>query len=127
MTHGIVNEDLLKKVDNRFLLTVAASKRSRQLQEGAHSLVEDSGQPPVLNALEEILQDKIGIRVVDAPIEVVSPVGRRFVQSVALKEDAPKARAAEPAAKSKKKEEKEDAESKKKQTAKSKKKKSVVA
>jgi DNA-directed RNA polymerase subunit omega len=133
MIHENISEELLKKLDNRFLLTVAASKRSRQLQEGAHPLVDEAGVPPVLIALEEILEDKIGIRVVEAPVEVVSPVGRRFVQSVALKEEAvveaEKPKVAEPAAKAKKKEDKEadDAEAKKKQTAKSKKKKSVVA
>jgi DNA-directed RNA polymerase subunit omega len=132
MIHENISEELLKKLDNRFLLTVAASKRSRQLQEGAHPLVDEVGVPPVLIALEEILEDKIGIRVVEAPVEVVSPVGRRFVQSSAPKEE-PVAETSKPkeldAAKAKKKDDKEadDAEAKKKQTAKSKKKKSVVA
>lgn len=123
MMHEIVNEDLLKKVDNRFLLTVAAAKRSRQVQEGAHPLVEEKGLPPVLTALEEILQDKIGIRVLEVPVEEPMPMRRQA--PVTVKEEAPKAKEAEPRAK--KKEEKEDADSKKKQTAKSKKKKSVVA
>lgn len=63
----ITSEDLLKHVNNRFLLTVAAAKRSRQLQEGSKPLTEEEGLPVVLTALEEIKEGKIS--VVTRPIE----------------------------------------------------------
>ncbi len=60
----LVLEELLDKVRNRFLLTVAAARRARQLKEGAKRLIDaDENEVPVIVALDEILEDKIRIEV----------------------------------------------------------------
>jgi DNA-directed RNA polymerase subunit omega len=60
----LVLEELLDKVRNRFLLTVAAARRARQIRDGAKVLIDaPDGEPPVIVALDEILEDKIRIEV----------------------------------------------------------------
>jgi DNA-directed RNA polymerase subunit omega len=60
----LVLEELLDKVKNRFLLTVAAARRARQIRDGAKVLIDaPEGEPPVIVALDEILEDKIRIEV----------------------------------------------------------------
>jgi len=50
---------LLKKVDSRYTLVVAAAKRARQLAEGAHRLTKCASDKPVTIALNEINENKI--------------------------------------------------------------------
>ncbi len=50
---------LLKKVDCRYTLVVAAAKRARQLSEGAHRLTRCASDKPVTIALNEINENKI--------------------------------------------------------------------
>lgn len=52
---------LTKKFPNRFLLTLAAAKRARQIKEGARPLIEDEGVVPIMTALEELRTDKIEV------------------------------------------------------------------
>ncbi len=56
---------ILEKVPNRFLLSVALSKRARQLQEGAKSLIDNNTEslPPVLTALYEMGLGKFNVVV----------------------------------------------------------------
>jgi DNA-directed RNA polymerase omega subunit len=60
-----VMEELLKRVNNRFLLVVGASKRGRQLQEGAHPLIpqEELGDTYVISSLKEIHAGKVAVEV----------------------------------------------------------------
>jgi DNA-directed RNA polymerase subunit omega len=51
-------EDCLEKVDNRFALVLLASKRARQLNKGARSLVDSKNKPPV-TALREVAAGKV--------------------------------------------------------------------
>jgi len=63
----LVLEELLDKVKNRFLLTVAAARRARQLKDGAKPLIDaPDNEPAVIVALDEILEDKIRIEVGDS-------------------------------------------------------------
>jgi DNA-directed RNA polymerase subunit omega len=50
---------LLTKVDSRYTLVVLASKRARQLLDGAELKVKAKSAKNVTNALEEIAEDKI--------------------------------------------------------------------
>jgi len=50
---------LLKKVDSRYTLVVAAAKRARQITEGAHKLTECESEKPVTIAINEIDEQKI--------------------------------------------------------------------
>jgi len=52
-------ETLREKVDSRYSLVVCASKRARQLLEGAPRLVEVDSNKPVTIALQELAQDKL--------------------------------------------------------------------
>ena len=54
----ITVEDCLKKVDNRFELVLLASKRARQLFNGAKPLI-DSENREVVVALREIADGKV--------------------------------------------------------------------
>lgn len=50
----ITVEDCLQVIDNRFELVLLASKRARQLANGAESLLEGQNDKPTVLALREI-------------------------------------------------------------------------
>lgn len=50
---------LLKKVDSRYTLVVAAAKRARQLCDGANPLTNCKSDKTVTVAIHEIYDDKI--------------------------------------------------------------------
>jgi len=53
-------EDCLDQIPNRFLLTMVASKRSKQLYKGAQPLIENkAGNKKVVLALREIASGQI--------------------------------------------------------------------
>ena len=54
--------DLLEKVDSRYTLVLAASKRARQLIDGDKALVKTTSKKPVSIATQEIYEDKITYR-----------------------------------------------------------------
>ena len=47
-------EQLRKKTDSTYTLVVEASRRARQLMDGAQSLIDDEEQKPLTIAIEEI-------------------------------------------------------------------------
>jgi DNA-directed RNA polymerase subunit omega len=55
----ITVEDCLAVVDNRFELVLMATKRARQLANGADPLVEASNDKPTVLALREIAMRKV--------------------------------------------------------------------
>ena len=58
--------ELMKKVPNRFLLTIAGARRARQIKEGANPLVaEVNPDQPVIASLYEILENKVGVELVE--------------------------------------------------------------
>jgi DNA-directed RNA polymerase subunit omega len=59
----ITVEDCLKRIPNRFQLTLAATYRSRQLSQGASALVEPNKDKHTVIALREIAGGKIGTEV----------------------------------------------------------------
>ncbi|SHI04136.1 DNA-directed RNA polymerase subunit omega [Sporanaerobacter acetigenes] len=56
-----INE-LTKKADSRYTLVMLASKRARQLVDGAKPYIDTDSNKPVSIAIEEIRQDKITYR-----------------------------------------------------------------
>ncbi|HCJ09644.1 MAG TPA: DNA-directed RNA polymerase subunit omega [Clostridiales bacterium] len=54
-------EELLKKVDSKYTLVVAAAKRSRQLMEGHPKVVDTPSHKPVTIALLEINEGKVTV------------------------------------------------------------------
>lgn len=59
----ITVEDCMKSISNRFILTLAATHRARQLAQGASPLVEANRDKPTVIALREIAAGKIGEEV----------------------------------------------------------------
>ena len=52
----ITVEDCLENVDNRFQLVLVATKRARQLSDGAEPMVEVDNDKPTVVALREIAE-----------------------------------------------------------------------
>ncbi len=59
----ITVDDCLKRIPNRFHLTLAATYRARQLSAGASPLVEANRDKATVIALREIAGGKIGTEV----------------------------------------------------------------
>jgi len=54
-------EDCLEVVENRFALSIAAMKRSKQIAEGSLPLSEETENQPIVLALREIAEGKIKV------------------------------------------------------------------
>lgn len=61
----ITVEDCLDKVDNRFELVLTATKRARQIANGAEPLVDEENDKPTVIALREIAEGAINAELVD--------------------------------------------------------------
>jgi DNA-directed RNA polymerase subunit omega len=57
----ITVEDCLKRIPNRFQLTLAATYRARQLAQGGAPDVEVTRDKPTVIALREIAAGKVGV------------------------------------------------------------------
>jgi DNA-directed RNA polymerase subunit omega len=60
-------DDCLKKIPNRFELTLTAAYRARQLATGATPQVDADNDKPAVIALREIAAGKIGVDILDRP------------------------------------------------------------
>lgn len=58
-------EDCLKRIPNRFQLTLAATYRARQLSAGSTPQVEVDRDKPTVIALREIAVGKVGLEVLN--------------------------------------------------------------
>lgn len=56
-------DDCLKRIPNRFQMTLAATYRARQLANGATPLVDAEKDKPTVVALREVATGKIGVEV----------------------------------------------------------------
>ena len=68
----ITVEDCLNRIDNRFEMVLTATKRARQISNGADPLVEEENDKPTVIALREIadgLVDPESVDVLQAEIE----------------------------------------------------------
>ncbi len=68
----ITVEDCLENIDNRFEMVLTATKRARQISNGADPLVEEENDKPTVIALREIadgLVDSERVDVIQAEIE----------------------------------------------------------
>lgn len=55
-------DELLKRVDSKYTMVVAAAKRARQLMDGKPPMVEPHSVKPVGIALEELVAGKLHYR-----------------------------------------------------------------
>ena len=58
-------DDCLKKVPNRFQITLAATYRARQIANGATPMVEANRDKPTVIALREMALGKVGLEVLN--------------------------------------------------------------
>jgi DNA-directed RNA polymerase subunit omega len=65
MMARITVDDCLKRVPNRFQLTLAATYRARQLSAGSTPLVQGEKDKPTVVALREIAAGKVGLEVLN--------------------------------------------------------------
>ena len=72
----ITVDDCLKRIPNRFKLTLTATYRARQLSSGASPLVEPNRDKFTVIALREISVGKIGVEVLrrNQPLPAAAPV-----------------------------------------------------
>ena len=68
-------EDCLEHVENRFELVLLASKRTRQLVQGAEALVEWENDKPTVVALREIAENLINEEKMEAALAVPAEGG----------------------------------------------------
>ena len=61
----ITVEDCLKKIPNRFDMTLAATIRARQISIGSPPMVESNRDKPTVIALRELAQGEVGIEVLN--------------------------------------------------------------
>jgi len=61
----ITVEDCLDNIDNRFELVLTATKRARQIANGAEPMVEEENDKPTVIALREIAEGLIDAERVD--------------------------------------------------------------
>lgn len=58
-------DDCLKRVSNRFQLTLAATYRARQITMGSTPLVDAERDKPTVVALREIAAGKVGLEILN--------------------------------------------------------------
>ncbi|MDQ5942197.1 MAG: DNA-directed polymerase subunit omega [Pseudomonadota bacterium] len=58
-------DDCLKRIPNRFQMTLAATYRARQLANGASPMVEADKDKPTVIALREMALGKFGVEVLN--------------------------------------------------------------
>jgi DNA-directed RNA polymerase subunit omega len=61
----ITVDDCMKRIPNRFQLTLAATYRARQLSAGSTPLVEPDNDKPTVIALREFALGKVGLEVLN--------------------------------------------------------------
>jgi len=61
----ITVDDCLKRIPNRFQMTLAATFRARQLANGATPLVDPEKDKPTVIALREMGLGKVGLEVLN--------------------------------------------------------------
>ena len=58
-------DDCLKKIPNRFQMTLAATYRARQIANGATPMVDANRDKPTVIALREMALGKFGVEVLN--------------------------------------------------------------
>ena len=61
----ITVDDCLRLIPNRFVLTLAATYRARQLTQGASPMIEAPRDKPTVTALREIAAGKVGTEILN--------------------------------------------------------------
>lgn len=65
MIEALKSDDIVNKVGGRFKLCALIQRRLVQLMEGARPLVARDGRTPLEIVIEEIVQEKISLEMID--------------------------------------------------------------
>ena len=87
----ITVEDCLENVESRFELVLVASKRARQLANGADSAIEWSDDKPTVHALREIANGDVTkdiLTEVETPVLMEMPEQEQQGEEVVISIDA---------------------------------------
>ncbi|MDR1453963.1 MAG: DNA-directed RNA polymerase subunit omega [Candidatus Margulisbacteria bacterium] len=79
----IVIEEVLEKLDNRFMLSVVAAKRARQLKDGAVQQVElskEKDDTDLVIALDEINAGKIKAEIAQPDSETAESLSAKIIE-----------------------------------------------
>jgi len=79
----ITVEDCLNSINNRFELVLTATKRARQIANGAEPMVEEQNDKPTVLALREIAENLVSPRNVDvlqAQLEAAEEFGDELAE-----------------------------------------------
>ena len=79
----ITVEDCLNNINNRFELVLTATKRARQIANGAEPMVDEQNDKPTVLALREIAENLVSPRNVDvlqAQLEAVQEFGDELAE-----------------------------------------------
>jgi len=79
----ITVEDCLNNINNRFELVLTATKRARQIANGAEPMVDEQNDKPTVLALREIAENLVSPRNVDvlqAQLEAVQEFGDELTE-----------------------------------------------
>ena len=79
----ITVEDCLNSINNRFELVLTATKRARQIANGAEPMVDEQNDKPSVIALREIAANLVSPRNVDvlqAQLEAVEEFGDELAE-----------------------------------------------
>ncbi len=61
----ITIDDCLKRIPNRFELTLAATYRARQITTGAQPMLDADRDKPTVIALREVAAGKVGVEILN--------------------------------------------------------------
>ena len=61
----ITVDDCLKRIPNRFQLTLAATYRARQISAGSSPMIETDRDKPTVIALREVAAGKVGLEMLN--------------------------------------------------------------
>lgn len=81
-------EDCLEKIDNRFELVLAATRRARQVARGTQPLVEWENDKPTVVALREIAEGHVTADILSVEYEAAEALGALEQQAEEASADA---------------------------------------
>jgi len=74
MIEALKSEEIIDKCGGRFKLCTLVQRRLGELMDGSRPLVERDGRSDLEIVIEEIMQDKIGVRFLEAGDQDVSAI-----------------------------------------------------
>lgn len=89
---NILIEELMKRVDSKYRIVMIAAKRAKQINKGAHPLIQTKARKPTTISLEEIAQSVLKYELSPAEEERIKGLAQEeFVKPTWFRDLAPEA------------------------------------